>query len=259
MEKLVAQLDKLLTRLKNADNVRRELENLRSVFPFSEYEYLISTLLANDKLTFDEYLEIRDDYINRNLYLPIFEITAPRGFGDTWAFGHLLELEPRFQRPSKNTDKNYRAEYDLFLNWRDDKAKEHYIKIEVKASRANDRERNDEPLFVKALAANSKRPFLMNFQQLKPSCCDVFLWIAVYRDKIKYWVLNSTAVRKNKNFAPQHRNKDTANREENYRKSDIYEGQIMVTEKNIGDFDKYLAMGNKLYDAVVAAYQMAKS
>ncbi|MDR1492691.1 MAG: hypothetical protein LBT05_08210 [Planctomycetaceae bacterium] len=71
----------------------------------------------------------------------------------------------------------------------------------------------------------------MNFQQLKPKCCDVFLWIAVYRDAIKYWVINSNAIQTHNDFTPQHRNETTAGRERDYRKEDIYEGQIMVTEK----------------------------
>lgn len=34
----------------------------------------------------------------------------------------------------------------------------------------------------------------MNFQQVKPRCCDVFVWIAVWRDVIRYWVLSSNEV-----------------------------------------------------------------
>lgn len=34
----------------------------------------------------------------------------------------------------------------------------------------------------------------MNFQQVKPACCDVFIWLGVWRDKIRYWVLASREV-----------------------------------------------------------------
>ena len=232
MEKLTEQLDKLVDHLAHADDFRSELIKLRSIYPFNKYEYIISTLLANDKLNFDEYLQIRDDYINRNLYLYIFEMTAPRGFGDMWAFGHLLALEPDFQRPSRKTDQNYNGEYDLFLNWEDSKGKTYPIKVEVKASRVTDREKNEEPLYIKALPSDSTRPFsTMNFQQLKPSCCDVFLWIAVYRDAIKYWVINSRAIQMHRDFTHQHRNETTADRKKGYSKEDIFEGQIMMTEK----------------------------
>ena len=256
MEKLTAQLDELVDRLAHAGDFRNELLGLRSIYPFSKYEYIISALLSNGKLSFNEYLQIRDDYINRNLYLYIFEITAPRGFGDTWAFGHLLALEPDFKRPSRKTDENYNGEYDLFLNWEDRKRKTHHIRVEVKASRTTDREKNEEPLYIKALSSDSTRPFLMNFQQLKPTCCDVFLWIAVYRDAIKYWVINSDAVQIHRDFTPQHRNATTSERGKDYRKEDIFEGQIMMTEKNIHAFDSFLTSGKALKQAIIEQYKI---
>lgn len=98
----------------------------------------------------------------------------------------------------------------------------------------------------------------MNFQQQKPSCCDVFIWIAVYRDTIKYWVIRSGVVQTNQYFTPQHRNAATAERGRDYRKEDIYEGQIMVTDENIATFDEYLAEGNALKDAVIAQFRTTK-
>jgi len=256
MEKLTEQLDIFIARLDHSENFRDDLTAVQSIYPFSKYEYIISTLLAKGKLSFDEYLQIRDDYINRNLYLYIFEITAPRGFGDTWALGHLLELEPDFKRPSRKLDTTYQGEYDLSINWQDSSGQNHPIKIEVKASRANDRERNDEPLYVKALSSDSQRPFLMNFQQMKPTCCDVFLWIAVYRDAIKYWVINANAVQSHRDFTPQHRNETTAARSKDYRKEDIFEGQIMMTEKNVHTFDHFLAAGKGLKQAIIEQYKI---
>jgi hypothetical protein len=255
MEKLTEQLDNLINRLGNSKNFRNELEHLQAIYPFSKYEYIVSTLFSNGKLKFDEYLQIRDEYINRNLFLYVFEITAPRGFGDTWAFGHLRELEPDLKRPTKTVDKTYKGEYDLYLDWVARNKKQHYIRIEVKASRANDYERKDEPLYIKALTSDSKRPFLMNFQQLKPKCCDVFLWIAVYRDAIRYWAINSAAVQTHNDFTPQHRNETTAEREKDYHKEDIYEGQIMMTEKNIQSFDKFIVTGKELKTAIIKQYQ----
>jgi len=46
MEKLRKQLDELIDRLSNSDEFRSKLEDLKSVYPFSEYEYIISHLLA---------------------------------------------------------------------------------------------------------------------------------------------------------------------------------------------------------------------
>lgn len=249
MEKLEKELDRLIATLPNAGEFRNRIESPVSVYPFNEYEYIIATLLAAGKLTLDEYVELRDAYIARNMFLYVFEISAPRGFGDTWAFAHLSGVEPDLKRPSKAIDSTYRGEYDVYLNDQDGKT----IKIEVKASRAVDRTRPDEPLYVKALASDTTKPFLMNFQQLKPSCCDVFLWVAVYRDAIRYWVLSSNAVRKHKDFTPQHRNKDTAERQAGYKSEDIFEGQVMITDDNITTIDSYKVAARDLKKAILAA------
>ncbi len=176
MEHLQEQLDSLLAQLPNELEVRNRLESLVSVYPFNEYEYMISTLLAMDVLTLDDYHELRDNYIARNLYLYIFEISAPRTFGEAWAQGHLKELVPELQKPSKKTDPDYSGQYDFSLD---------EIRIEVKASRAVDADM-DAPLYVKALASDSQKNFWMNFQQVKPGCCDLFVWVAVWRDVILY-------------------------------------------------------------------------
>lgn len=248
MEKLQKELDRLVAALPNAADLRSRLESLVSVYPFNDYEYIIATLLAAGRLTLDDYVELRDAYIARNMFLHVFEISAPRGFGDTWAFAHLSGVEPDLRRPTKATDPAYRGEYDFYLN-----NKGRAIKVEVKASRAVDRSKPDEPLYVKALASDSVKPFLMNYQQLKPSCCDVFLWIAVYRDAIRYWVLSSDAVRKHRDFSPQHRNRETSERQADYRAEDIFEGQIMITNENIKTIDAYKVAPRDLKSAIVAA------
>ena len=187
---LQEELNALLAQLPNREEFQERLDSLVSVYPFNEYEYVISTLLAMDVLTLDGYHELRDSYISRNLYLYIFEISAPRSFGETWAQGHLKELVPDLQKPSKRTDPDYSGQYDLYLEG---------IRIEVKASRAADADM-DAPLYVKALASDSTKGFWMNFQQVKPGCCDVFVWVAVWRDVIRYWVLSAHEVETNPHY-----------------------------------------------------------
>ena len=190
MEKLKQELDRLIATLPDETEFRHKLSDLFSVYPFNEYEYIISTLLAAEKLTFDEYVELRDGYISRNRFLYIFEISAPRGFGEAWAQGHLLELVPDLVRPSKKLDKGYSGQYDFFF-W-------------TAKSRLKSRRHvpwhfdTTEPLYVKALATDSPKDFDMNFQQVKPACCDVFIWLGVWLDKIRYWVLASKEVSGNK-------------------------------------------------------------
>ena len=237
MEKLRTQLDGLIDRLSHSEEFRSKLEDLKSVYPFSEYEYIISHLLAVKKLTLDEYYELRDDYIDRNLYLYLFEISAPRGFGEVWAHGHLKQLVPSLQRPSKKIDKKYSGQYDFFLPPK--------ISIEVKASRAVDFEL-DEPLYIKALASDSNRPFDMNFQQIKPACCDVFVWLAAWRDIIKYWVIPSYDVENSPFYSKgQHR-------------GNVGEGQLHLNRENIVKFDKYLCKSTALEKAIKVTYEKEK-
>jgi len=246
MEKLKAELDKFIEKLEHAKDFKASLQRLVSVYPFSEYEYIISHLLAANKLTIDEYYDLRDSYINRNLYLYIFEISAPRGLGDKWAFGHLQQLVPDFKRPSKSLDTEYSGEYDLLLNWADSQNHPHVIHIEVKTSRAVDFEKPDEPLYIKALASDSIRPFDMNFQQIKPKCADVFIWVAVWRDNIKHWILSSDEVKDSKYFSKgQHR-------------GNIGEGQLHLNRENISEFRQYEVKSTDLKDAVIEAYKRQK-
>lgn len=66
-----------------------------------------------------------------------------------------------------------------------------------------------------------------HFQQLKPSCCDVFIWIGVCRDSLLYWVLASDELIGTGKFAPQHRNENTGVAD-----AEIFEGQVFMTEED---------------------------
>lgn len=192
------------------------------------------------KITLDDYYEIRDEYIARNMYLYIFEIGSPRGFGEQWAQGHLKELVPDLVKPTKKLEKNYKGDYDFILP-----EGKKLIRIEVKASRAVDGD-SAEPLYVKALAFENKQSFWMNFQQIKPAHCDVFIWVAVWRDVIKYWVLSSKEVLSNKYYSKgQHR-------------GNTGEGQLHLKEDNIKEFQIYEVKPNELKEAIIRAYERQK-
>ncbi len=222
MEYLINDLKKRITEMKTlTDNCfdlsDERLDDLYSVYPFNKFEYVISHLIATGTITLQEYLDIRNSYLERNKYLYVFEITAPRTFGETWAQRHLNEVVPELKIPSTNLDPTYSGEYDFWYN---------EIKIEVKASRAVKRKSGDS-LIIKALSSDSPSGFDMNFQQIKPACCDVFVWIAVWRDKIRYWVLSSDEVANNEYYSTgQHR-------------GNIGEGQLWIKETNIDKFDQY--------------------
>lgn len=205
------------------------LDKLFSVYPFNKFEYVISHLIANGIITLQQYLNLRNEYLERNKYLYVFEITAPRTFGETWAQRHLNEVVPELKRPSTKLDPLYSGEYDFWYNG---------IKIEVKASRAVKRKSGDA-LIIKALSSTSNSGFDMNFQQIKPACCDVFVWIAVWRDVIRYWVLSSDEVKNNKYYSTgQHRGNSG-------------EGQLWLKETNISEFDKYKVNVHNILDKII--------
>lgn len=222
MEKLINELNTQIAIMNKAKgnkyNLSSEiLDNLYSVYPFNKFEYIISHLIGTGTITLQQYLDIRNRYLERNKYLYVFEITAPRTFGETWAQRHLNEVVPELQRPSTLYDANYSGQYDFWYSG---------IRIEVKASRAVRRKSGDS-LINKALSSDSKYGFDMNFQQIKPDCCDVFVWIAVWRDVIRYWVLSSEEVKSNRYYSSgQHR-------------GNVGEGQLWLKETNINDFNEY--------------------
>lgn len=234
MEKLQAELNALLSKLKNAKDIKERLGNLISVYPFNEYEHMISVLLGAGVLTLDDYYILRDEYIARNLYLYVFEISAPRGFGELWAQGHLKELVPDLVKPTKKLESEYKGQYDFLLD--------NNIRIEVKASRAVAFKTN-QPLYLKALSSDSQKRFDMNFQQIKPKCCDVFVWIGVWRDVMRYWVLASHEVENNRYYSKgQHR-------------GNVGEGQLHLNKENIAEFAEYEARSDELLKAIRDAYQ----
>jgi hypothetical protein len=214
------------------DEALRLVEADRSIFPFNEYEHLICNLIEKGGLTFDLYMEIRSEYTNENPNLWLFEISAPRAFGEGFAQTYVQAKCSKLKKPSKKLDPNYNGEYDLWLDG---------ITIEVKASRAVDSD-SEEPLYMKALSRNSQKRFLMNFQQLKPQCCDVFIWVAVFRDEIVLWVINSKEISEHPLYSKgQHRgNKGN-------------EGQMHVKHDNIHQLNQYKLNDDNLESAIIAA------
>jgi len=227
-QELRAYLNRFIESLRNEDKelLQARLHGLVSVFPFNEYEYIITFLVDRGVLSFDEYEGLRNDYISANRYLYLFSL-SPRVFGQIWGEKLLMDIDERFQKPDKSLDPNYDGEYDLWLD---------SIRIEVKTARAiNTRKRG--PLVSKALHWGHKDPFWMNYQQLKLDICDVFVFIGVWVDKIIYWVLSNNEVKSNRYLSHQHRGG--------------VEYQIGITHNNISDFNEYLVEAHNVARTVI--------
>ena len=177
-------------------------------------------------LAFRDYEKLRNIYVSSNRYLDLFGL-APRIFGQVWGERHLMDLDKRFVKPDKAVDPDFEGQYDLWIEG---------IRVEVKAARAIDTKKRGN-LVHKALRSDSERPFWMNFQQLKFDICDVFVFIGVWVDVIRYWVLSHEEVKNNPYLSHQHRGG--------------VEYQIGITDKNLGDFDKYLVDAHEIGDRII--------
>ncbi len=72
--------------------------------------------------------------------------------------------------------------------------------------------------------------------------CDVFVWIGVWRDVIRYWVLASSEVQNNRYYSTgQHR-------------GNVGEGQLHLKKENIAEFVSYESRSNELLQAIKDAY-----
>ena len=215
----------------NKSELKNLLENNNFLGDFDKSEFLLSYLYFNKHINFDKYVLIKQNYIKRNKNIKLFKITSPREFGENWAEKHLEENIENIEKPNKKINKLYKGEYDLLLNNK---------KIEVKASRFVEY-RSKKPLYKKGLSFLTEKKFDMNFQQLKPKCADVFVFIGVYKDKISYWVFTSKELQNNKYFnKSQHR-------------GSVNEGQCHFNKNNIKYFDQYKVELNEIKDRILNA------
>ncbi len=219
----------LITSLDREDRgmLNARLEGLVSVFPFNEYEYILMFLRDRSIITFQDYEDLRGKYVSANKYLNLYGL-APRIFGQIWGEQHLRDLDPRFKKADKVSDPDYEGQYDLWIEG---------VRVEVKAARAIDTKKRGD-LVSKALRTDSDRPFWMNFQQLKLDICDVFVFLGVWVDAIRYWVLSHDNVKDNPCLSHQHRGG--------------VEYQIGITDKNIQTFEQYLVPASAVADRVIA-------
>ena len=196
------------------------------LYPFSVESRLLTYLLSIGEITYDRYTQLCKEYCARNKYLDLFDM-APRTYGQTWGEEHIRSLFPQF---IKATKENVLAQYSAFDNefdlWLDG------IRVEVKACRAN-RTNSAGSLASRAYLHSEAKAsgFKYHFQQLKPSCCDVFIWIGTCRDELLYWVITSEELKCTGKLGTQHRNVNTG-----IAGVEVFEGQVFMTEEDLSPF-----------------------
>ncbi|MCD8206111.1 MAG: restriction endonuclease subunit M [Clostridia bacterium] len=192
------------------------------VHPFNETGMLLAYMISEGVITFDEYLKMSDEYSERNRYMPLYEM-APRIFGEKWCEQHIISTFREFTKANKKTDPNYDGEYDLVLDG---------IRVEVKACRANAKGKGGMAERAYTHRKAFENGFTYHFEQLKPSCCDVFIWIGVHTDELLYWVLSSSDVESMRAFTSQHRIVNTGDNTIR-----TYEGQVFMTEETLSEYE----------------------
>ncbi len=227
-QQLREYLDKFIETLEPQDRdlLEARLQSLVSVFPFNEYEYILMFLRDRSVITFDNYEDLRNTYVSANKYLNLYGL-APRIFGQIWGEQHIIDLDLRFKKADKAVDPEHEGQYDVWIEG---------VRVEVKAARAIDTKKRGD-IVSKALRTDSNRPFWMNFQQLKLEICDVFVFLGVWVNRIRYWVLSHDEVENNPYLSHQHRGG--------------VEYQIGITDKNIDGFAKYLVDPNNIADRII--------
>jgi hypothetical protein len=226
MKELQKQLDLLLQQAGGDKQTIEAIKSEKAVFPFSEEGRILAYLLATQTITYEKYMELYNEYATRNQYLDLFDMT-PRTFGETWGEKHILGLFPEFVKATKENISsiypNFDGEFDLWIEG---------IRVEVKACRANSTKTGGSlasRAYLHSEATASS--FKYHYQQLKPSCCDVFIWIGVCRDELLYWVLTSKELQNTGKLGSQHRNENTG-----VAGVDIFEGQVFMTEEELKPF-----------------------
>lgn len=226
MKILKAYLDELIQKTSCNKEIIEKIKEEKSIYPFSVENKLLVYLVSIGEISYEEYDRQKIEYYERNKYLDLFDM-APRTYGQTWGENHILERCHGFMKATKKNLKNiypnFNGEFDLWLDG---------IRVEVKACRANDPD-GKGGLSSRAYSHGEAREknFEYHYQQLKPSCCDVFIWIATCRDELIYWVLSSDEVRNAEGLCPQHRNENTGAKDR-----EIFEGQIWMTEEQLEPF-----------------------
>ena len=224
MKELRNQLEILLDQSGGDKNDIELIKKGNAIFPFSTEGRILAYLLATQTITYEQYMELQNEYAKRNQYLHLFDM-APRTFGETWGEKHILGLFPEFVKATKENISSiypdFDGEFDLWIDG---------IRVEVKACRANSTKTGGS-LASRAYLHSEAAANSFKYQQLKPSCCDVFIWIGVCRDDLLYWVLTSDELQKTGKLGSQHRNENTG-----VAGVEVFEGQVFMTEEELRPF-----------------------
>ena len=142
-----------------------------------------------------------------------------RGFGE-WCENHVINLSRNFVDPHSVDEKYDGSEYDVaYVNGN------RFARVEIKGSRA--RKINSDSYSLKDKMANPNDEYEIEFLQIKPYCADIFIFVIVWKNYIKYYAMLSKDVENLRGYSPfQHRGNKS-------------EGQVHFTNKTIKELEPY--------------------
>lgn len=245
MKILKEKLDAIIKQANIDEKIVKEIRKEQAVTPFNNEVSLMTYLVSMQALSFEEYNTLRKAFSKRNRYLDLYDM-APRTFGETWGEKYICNMFPNFIKASKkklkklepDSKQKFDGEYDLWLQG---------MHIEVKACRANKQKKSSKSDDIAGSLASraysheeaKKNNFEYHFQQIKVSCCDVFIFLGACKDKLLYWVLTSDELLQTKKIRPQHRTEKKKLGDRLYmteEESKIYEGQVFMTEEELRQY-----------------------
>ena len=199
---------------KNSSSLAKEKKDeLEMLFGEKNFEkkFLVTKILSQSPD--DDILKIYEKYNEDNKFIFTADM-APREFGETWAEGFIIEHNPDFVKSGTSL-------YDI----------DHIAtgkKIEVKATRVtNGKSGGKLKERMKSIKNKDDAKDKLNFEQVKPGCCDFFVFLAVYRDGTRSWVIPSGDILNGDKikFTRQHRGGDGS------------EGQVWVIPNKIKAYE----------------------
>jgi hypothetical protein len=172
--------------LPDAEAILASAQGPHVTHPFTETSYLLMQLAFSGAITKTEADRLLALQARAMPNLHLYQITAPRVFGDNWGQKHLGQIAPSLLPASADLDPGFCGQYDRY-------DRNSGARVELKATRVVEDGVNAS-LADKAVSSTTDQAYCLYFKQVKPDCCDVFVLMAVFADIIRYWVIPSGAM-----------------------------------------------------------------
>lgn len=233
MKTLIRELKEITKQSKHKTAIIKQYSEYTTDGIMSKIGNLALLLIAYGDLDLNIYRKMLSAYRRRNINEDAFLITSNVTFGVDYIENLLHKINPKILKASLECDVNFKGSYNFWYRG---------IRIGAGASRALENKKGT--MISKALNSESKKYFDMNFQHLHVDYVDVYVWVAVWLDTIRIFVLSSNEVRAHNRFCFV-QDRDSKG---------LY-GQLHINKGNIVEFECFEVDSNNLTTAIVNAFK----